>query len=68
MARGYLGKILWVNLTKGELKDEPLDENMARQFIGGYGIGARILFSRMKAGAGPLGPDNIFKKLFAAPG
>ena len=68
MARGYIGKMLWVNLTNGELKDEPLDEAIARQFIGGYGIGARILFSRMKAGVDPLGPDNIFKKLFAAPG
>jgi aldehyde:ferredoxin oxidoreductase len=59
MAGGYLGKILWVDLTKGVLQDEALDEVMARQFIGGYGIGARLLFDRMKAGADPLGPDNI---------
>ena len=59
MARGYMGKILWVDLTRGNFKQEPLDENMARQFIGGYGIGARILFNRMKPGADPLGPDNI---------
>jgi len=59
MAGGYAGKILWVDLTKGKLKDEALDEGMARQFIGGYGIGARLIYSRMKAGADPLGPDNI---------
>ncbi|MHB8104095.1 MAG: aldehyde ferredoxin oxidoreductase family protein [Dehalococcoidales bacterium] len=59
MSGGYMGKILWVDLTRGKLKEEPLDETMARQYIGGYGIGARILFSRMKAGADPLGPDNI---------
>ena len=59
MARGYMGKILWVDLSSSELKDEILEENLARQFIGGYGIGARILFSRMKAGVDPLGPDNI---------
>src|SRR4030067_81043 len=59
MAGGYLGKILWVDLTKGECKGEPLDEAMARKYIGGYGIGVRVLFSRMKAGADPLGPDNI---------
>ena len=59
MARGYMGKTLWVDLSKGELKDEPLDEVMARKFIGGYGIGVRMLFSRMKAGADALGPDNI---------
>ncbi|MFC2016592.1 aldehyde ferredoxin oxidoreductase family protein [Chloroflexota bacterium] len=59
MAGGYMGKILFVDLSKGELKDEVLDEKLCRDFIGGYGIGARVLFSRQKAGADPLGPDNI---------
>ncbi len=60
MARGYMGKILLVDLSRNELKDEVLDEKLGRQFIGGYGIGARILFSRQKAGVDPLGPDNTF--------
>ncbi|TET16621.1 MAG: aldehyde ferredoxin oxidoreductase [Dehalococcoidia bacterium] len=58
MARGYMGKMLMVDLSRNELKDEVLDEKLGRQFIGGYGIGARILFSRQKAGVDPLGPDN----------
>jgi aldehyde:ferredoxin oxidoreductase len=58
MARGYMGKILSADLSKHELKDEALDENLCRQFIGGYGIGARVLFSRQKAGVDPLGQDN----------
>jgi aldehyde:ferredoxin oxidoreductase len=58
MARGYMGKVLFVDLSKKQLKDEALDEKLCRQFIGGYGIGARILFSRQKAGVDPLGPDN----------
>jgi aldehyde:ferredoxin oxidoreductase len=65
MARGYMGKILFVDLSKNELKDEVLDEKLCRQFIGGYGIGARILFSRQKAGANPLGPDNTLGFLSA---
>ena len=60
MARGYMGKMLMVDLSKNELRDEVLDEKLCRQFIGGYGIGARILFSRQKAGVDPLGPDNTF--------
>ena len=60
MARGYMGKMLMVDLSKNKLKDEVLDEKLGRQFIGGYGIGARILFSRQKAGVDPLGPDNTF--------
>jgi aldehyde:ferredoxin oxidoreductase len=58
MAGGYMGKVLLVNLSKNELRDETLDEKLERDFIGGYGIGARILFSRQKAGVDPLGPDN----------
>ncbi len=58
MARGYMGKMLFVDLSENKLRDEALDEAICRQFIGGYGIGARILFSRQKAGVDPLGPDN----------
>jgi aldehyde:ferredoxin oxidoreductase len=58
MAGGYIGKILFVDLSEGELKDEVLEEKLCRDFIGGYGIGARILYSRQKAGVDPLGPEN----------
>lgn len=58
MARGYMGKMLFVDLSRGKLRDEALDESLCRQFIGGYGVGARILFSQQKAGVEPLGPDN----------
>jgi len=60
MPHGYMGKILKVDLSRNELKDEVLDEKLTRQFIGGYGIGARIIFSEQNAGVDPLGPDNIF--------
>jgi aldehyde:ferredoxin oxidoreductase len=63
MARGYMGKMLFVDLSKDELRDEAIDEKLCRQFIGGYGIGARILFSRQKAGVDPLGPDNTLGML-----
>ncbi|MDO8687398.1 MAG: aldehyde ferredoxin oxidoreductase family protein [Dehalococcoidales bacterium] len=59
MAGGYMGKILFVNLSTGQIKEETPDEKLYRDFIGGYGIGARILFSRQKAGVDPLGPENI---------
>ncbi len=59
MAGGYLGKILFVNLGTGEIKEETPVEQLYRDFIGGYGVGAKILYSRQKAGADPLGADNI---------
>ena len=58
MAKGYMGKILFINLSTGELKDEVLEEKLCHDFIGGYGIGARILYTRQKGGVDPLGPQN----------
>jgi aldehyde:ferredoxin oxidoreductase len=59
MTGGYAGKIAFVDLTTGEIKSEKLDETLARDFIGGQGLGARILFERQKKGVDPLGPENI---------
>ena len=56
---GYVGRLLNVDLGQGELTAERPDEALLRSFIGGYGLGARILYERMPAGADPLGPDNI---------
>jgi len=59
MTGGYQGKIGFVDLSKGEIREEKLDETLARDFIGGYGLGVRILFERQKKGIDPLGPGNI---------
>ena len=57
---GYIGRMLFVNLSDGETHSEEISEDLARQFIGGYGIGAKVFYERMKAGVDPLGPDNMF--------
>jgi aldehyde:ferredoxin oxidoreductase len=59
MKGGYAGKMLFVDLTSGTVKQQELPEELARQFIGGYGIGARVLYDMMKPGVAPLGPDNV---------
>jgi aldehyde:ferredoxin oxidoreductase len=59
MARGYMGKILNVDLSQGIVQEEVLDEQLCRDYIGGYGMGAKLLYERMPGGADPLGPDNI---------
>jgi aldehyde:ferredoxin oxidoreductase len=56
---GYMGKVLWADLSKQILWDEALEEKLCRQYIGGYGLGAKIIFDKQKAGVDPLGPDNI---------
>lgn len=59
MRGGYAGKILNIDLSKGRIDIEELSDKLCRDFIGGYGIGARILFSRQKPRVDPLGPENI---------
>ncbi|MDP2626386.1 MAG: aldehyde ferredoxin oxidoreductase family protein [Candidatus Rokubacteria bacterium] len=59
MARGYMGKILNVDLSTGTLRDEALDESLCRSFLGGYGLGAKLLYDRMKPRVDALGPDNL---------
>ncbi|MFC1920879.1 aldehyde ferredoxin oxidoreductase family protein [Chloroflexota bacterium] len=59
MIGGYMGKILFVNLSTGEIKEETPDESIYRDYMGGYGLGARILYDRQKSGVDALGPDNI---------
>ncbi|MBC7262312.1 MAG: aldehyde ferredoxin oxidoreductase, partial [Chloroflexi bacterium] len=54
----YMGKILRVNLTESRITEEPLEENVARAFLGGRGLGAKILFDELKPGIDPLGPEN----------
>ena len=55
----FNGRILNVNLTTGEIEPEQIPESMYRELLGGYGLGSRLLFDRIPAGADPLGPDNI---------
>lgn len=56
---GYCGKMLIVDLTKRSYEERELTPEMAEHFIGGYGIGAKVLFDMMKPGVDPLGPENI---------
>ena len=59
MTGGYTGKIGFVNLLTGEIKEEVLNEQLARDFIGGHGLGVRMLFEQQKGGIDPLGPENV---------
>ena len=55
---GYLGKLLFVDLTTGKMRDQPLDMAYAHQFIGNSGLAARYLYDIVDAETDPLGPDN----------
>jgi aldehyde:ferredoxin oxidoreductase len=56
---GTFGRFLDVDLTTGTLDEYPIDPEWTRQFLGGRGIGARILLEELAPGVDPLGPENV---------
>jgi len=55
---GYTGKLLWVDLSRNEIFIKELDVNDTEQFIGGSGIGAKILYNEIDSKTDPLSPQN----------
>ncbi len=57
--KGWNGKILRVDLSKGTTKVVTYSEETAKKFIGGRGLAVKLLWDELPSGADPLGPDNI---------
>jgi aldehyde:ferredoxin oxidoreductase len=55
---GFMGKLLRVDLTRGQVTPEPIRTDWARQFGGGSGLATRYLYDEVPPGADPLGADN----------
>jgi aldehyde:ferredoxin oxidoreductase len=49
---------LRVNLSTGKVETEPLKEELAKQYIGGIGLGIRLLMDNSKPNTDPFSPDN----------
>ena len=56
---GVMGKILWVDLTSGTIREERPSSELYERYLGGYGLGAKLLYDRMPAKVDALGPENI---------
>ena len=56
---GYMGKILRVDLTEERITEEPLpDEATLRKYLGGTGLGAKIMYDEVPAGVEWSDPEN----------
>ena len=55
---GYTGEMLRINLSSDSIKTEELDMDLAEKFLGGRGLGAKILYDELKPKTDPLSPDN----------
>lgn len=56
---GFAGNVLYVDLTRGEVKKEPLDYELAEQFLGGFGMAVKLGCDRIKPDINPLSPENV---------
>lgn len=55
---GYAGRVLHVDLSSGKTQVEPLNEDYAKKYIGGIGLGIRMWLDNSKAGVDPFSPEN----------
>jgi len=54
----FMGKILRVNLTDGNISVEDLPQDWSRDYLGGAGLATKYLYEEVPKGADPLGPEN----------
>ncbi len=56
---GWAGTVLRVDLDRGAVTPEPLDPAVAREFIGGRGLGIQYLLRELDPCCDPLDPGNL---------
>jgi aldehyde:ferredoxin oxidoreductase len=57
--KGICGKLLQIDLTSGKTKTTTISDEMVEKYIGGRGLGARLLFDLLPAKTDPLSPENV---------
>ena len=56
---GYAGKILRVDLSKGEISEDCFGEEVLKKYLGGNALGAKIIFDELDPAVLPLDPGNL---------
>jgi aldehyde:ferredoxin oxidoreductase len=56
---GYCGKILYVDLTTGEIRTKELDMAIAKKFIGDFGFNVQLGYELIKSGIDAFSPENV---------
>ncbi|MFH2074410.1 MAG: aldehyde ferredoxin oxidoreductase family protein [Pseudomonadota bacterium] len=57
--KGICGKLLDVDLTSGRTTELGISAAMVKKYLGGRGLGARLLFDLLPPKTDPLSPENI---------
>ena len=53
------GRTIFINLDTGKIDIEILDDQIYRNYIGGYGIDSYILYKLMSSGVDPFSPESF---------
>ena len=56
---GYAGTILRVDLNNAGIRKEPLSESLVKDFLGGRGFVAKMLFDEIPPNIEPYDPENM---------
>lgn len=56
---GYAGQVLTIDLTKESIQKEPLDLEMARKYLGGFGLNCKFAWDLLDPDVDPYSPDNM---------
>jgi aldehyde:ferredoxin oxidoreductase len=57
---GHLGRVLFVDLSERTHRVETIDEAVYRRYLGGYGLGAWLMWKHFPAGTDALAPEACF--------
>ncbi len=57
--KGYVGKGLYVDLTKGAIETRELDRQFAEEYLGGNGFGTKLLWDHVGPEVDALSPENL---------
>ncbi|HET7091332.1 MAG TPA: aldehyde ferredoxin oxidoreductase family protein [Anaerolineae bacterium] len=52
------GRLLSVDLSRSTITEQQIDPDLTRDYVGGSGLAARLLWDRLAPDLDPLGPDN----------
>ena len=59
ITHGFMGRMLWVDLTTRSVRTTPLEEEEVRFWGGPAGLNAKLAYELIPAGCDPLSPENV---------
>jgi len=56
---GFHNKVLHIDVSQRSFEEEPIDDKVYGECLGGKGLGTYLLLNNLRAGVEPLSEDNV---------